>query len=86
MVIPSERYDRCNSTRRAVNPHTTCDRTQEQERGMSITKLTPVWVGQVRSSSSTERPNNPPPRIIVGLLTGDGALAGNPSDPRRQTG
>jgi hypothetical protein len=53
---------------------------------MSITKLTPVWVGQVRTSSNTDRPNNPPPRIIVGLLTGDGALAGNPPDPRRQTG
>lgn len=62
-------------------------RGQRNQRSyMSITKLTPVWVGQVRTSSSTERPQNPPPRIIVGLLTGDGALAGNPPDPRRQTG
>lgn len=55
---------------------------------MSITKLTPVWVGQVRTSSNTERPSHPPPRIIVGLLTGDGALAGAgaPPDPRRQPG
>ena len=53
---------------------------------MSITKLTPVWVGHVRTPSSTERPPTPPPRIIVGLLTGDGVLAGTPPDPRRQRG
>lgn len=53
---------------------------------MSITKLTPVWVGQVRPSTPTERPVNPPPRIIVGLLTGDGALVETPPDPRRQSG
>jgi len=53
---------------------------------MSITKLTPVWVGQVPKASSTERPSNPPPRIIVGLLTGDGALSGNLPDPRRGNG
>lgn len=51
---------------------------------MSITKLTPVWVGQVRTPAPADRPPNPPPRIIVGLLTGDGALAPSPPDPRRQ--
>ncbi len=50
---------------------------------MSITKLTPVWVGQVRTPAPADRPANPPPRIIVGLLTGDGALVAPPPDPRR---
>lgn len=55
---------------------------------MSITKLTPVWVGPVSTPApaKSDRPYQPPPRIIVGLLTGDGALAVTPPDPRRQDG
>ena len=45
---------------------------------MSITKLTPVWAAQGRVTHAHDvhyvRPYVPPPRIIVGLLTGDGEL------------
>jgi hypothetical protein len=54
---------------------------------MSITKLHPVWVASGRPSShdlSNVRPYTPPPRVIVGLLTGDGELAQrDPADRRR---
>lgn len=43
---------------------------------MPITKLTPVWgaPGQPHAHDlSYVRPYHPPPRIIVGLLTGEGA-------------
>lgn len=42
---------------------------------MPITKLTPVWGahGQPHAHDlSYVRPYTPPPRVIVGLLTGDG--------------
>lgn len=47
---------------------------------MSITKLTPVWVAQGRETHAHDvhyvRPYVPPPRIIVGLLTGEGPETG----------
>lgn len=55
---------------------------------MSITKLTPVWAAQGRETHAHDltyvRPYVPPPRIIVGLLTGDGA-AGVEASPKTKT-
>ncbi len=47
---------------------------------MSITKLTPPWgapgvAGRVSLDLDHVRPYVSPPRILVGLLTGDGELA-----------
>ncbi len=68
-------YEQCTMPPRAVKPHTTCE-ADPKERYMSITKLTPVWAAQGRETHAHDvhyvRPYVPPPRIIVGLLTGDG--------------
>ncbi len=43
---------------------------------MSITKLTPVWIAQTRAATHDHvRHYVPPPRVIIGLLTGDGEHA-----------
>jgi hypothetical protein len=59
---------------------------------MSITKLTPVWAAQGRETHAHDlhyvRPYVPPPRVIVGLLTGDGAgdVGANVKQPVERVG
>jgi len=56
-----------------------------QRRHMTITKLTPVWAAEGRVTHPHDltyvRPYVPPPRIIVGMLTGDGALVPKTRQP-----
>jgi hypothetical protein len=52
---------------------------------MTITKLTPVWAAEGRDTHAHDvtyvRPYVPPPRIIVGMLTGDGSLVADAKQP-----